>query len=175
MALTVDSLAILWPEATENFKVYNQLEENMDSFLLKSLINCIDFHCRAVWPKAPSWPSVARMRRIGRGPAREFQAQDDRDLGSRGAKAYEDIGMLWSKSLLDVIGTPMIDDRPKSFKSIQHYERQVKEAFHTLIMLAASAAEPRIFAECQVLDDIMNVKWVPEEAAEVLQNDDMYV
>ena len=189
IVVSVASMAILWPETTDNFSIYagggligmcNQdvgvkhvsangaidqvSQKPNDSFLMKALINNIDFHCRSLWPDSPSWPSLARLKRIGRGHFRDFLPQDPRDLGTLGAVAYKNIGMLWSDSLLQIIGTKQSPDGecPKELKSIRFHEKQVTEAFNAIITISATASDPSIFDSCETLDDFIKCGAKPE-------------
>ena len=162
MVIGPAAAALLWPEtvvAAFDDPEAATGEKPTESFLLKALINNIDFHCRELYPDSPSWPSVAKFRRTGRGLASEFSAQDPRDLGTRGAIAYKTLGMQWSQCLLDLIASknPSVADQPKEIlKSMSYYEKAVLEAFTTIVTLATTADDPSIFDRCFLMDEFLN-------------------
>jgi hypothetical protein len=174
MILPPQAIAVLWPETSA--PTFDDPESNeekpSESFLLKALINNIDYHCRELYPDCPSWPSVARLRRTGRGVTSDFLIQDPRDLGTRGAAAYKHLGMQWSACLLDLIASkhPTVDDQPKEMqKSIRHYEKAVLEAFSTIVTLASTAHDPTIFESCLFMDDFLLPHYEEPAKVEITQ------
>jgi len=162
MVVSPSVSALLWPETV----TFNEPDlgpsdgKPNESFLLKALINNIDFHCKELYPESPSWPSVARLRRTGRGRSTDFVVQGSKDLGTRGPVAYKNIGMQWSQSLLDLIASKCqtVDDQPKEVtKSIRHFEKMVFEAFTTIVTLASAADDPSAFDKCTSMDDFLKL------------------
>lgn len=181
MVIGPKTSAMLWPETAafeDPADVGPADEKPTESFLLKALINNIDYHCKELYPDSPSWPSVARFRRTGRGITADFLVQDPRDLGTRGAIAYKNIGMQWSQCLLDLIASknPTVADQPKEvLKSIRHYEKAVLEAFLTIVTIASSTEDPSSFDNCQSMDDFLSPGGPKEELPDENIDKSLYV
>jgi hypothetical protein len=97
---------------------------------------------------------------------KDFCPQNDRDLGTKGMQAYKDLGFSWADELLSDLqkhNRSAIGGPTEPQKSIQDLEKEVWEAFDTLLCLAASTPNPDCFEAVVFMDDFYKPVTVQQE------------
>ena len=156
LALDLKTTGLLWPESNKFVDEANALSNN--TFFMRCLLNIGEF--LATEAHGISWTATLNLGTSGKAPNKDFLPQDPRDLGSKGIQAYKDLGLAWADALLLTEKSGATADAENEVpkeprKSILSFEKELFDAFNAIVTVAACAQDPRIFTECERLDDFL--------------------
>lgn len=158
LPIASEYMSLIWPETYQVAFGSAQIDQKKDSFFMRCLLNIGEFLSTQVYNV--SWTSTLNLKPSGKGPLKDYLPQDPRDLGSKGIRAYKDLGLSWADALLDFTSEKHgIEDHtegPKEpRKSMRSFEKDLSDAFVAIVTIACCVADPEIFTECECLDEFL--------------------
>jgi len=166
MALSARSLAQLWPETSEVMSIFQTDASRglsmFHSFAMQSLLNAGEYLATTLYNV--SWTSTLSLRETKKRGVNRYLPQNDKDLGSKGLTAYRDLGFSWADELIRSVSSDDFTEQRETVerRPLSMIERQVFEAFQSIVVLAANATDPSIFEHATIMDEFMHVG--PEDA-----------
>lgn len=161
MPISVKSIATLWASAKDTMSALTanptapvgDPDELLESASMKALLKLGDFLAEALY--GTLWtPHLG----LSKGQSGQFVPQDDRDLGTRGVQAYQDLGLSWASALLERTATSAAEwTGHDESKSLKHATAAVLEAFDTIVWVAANESDPAVFEGTVYVDDLLKL------------------
>ncbi len=144
IAIGPQSLSVLWPEVSDSASVmtHDMEEDASESFAIRALMQSIEYRMKRLWNS--SWMST--VPQLMNKPAAPRTSM---------ASVYSDLGLSWSVSMPSVDSVVSLDPAAEASKtSLAKLQKQVMDAFDSLVLLAANAAKPDQYADLKRLDDV---------------------